>query len=66
MTNDNRELTIDELATVSAAAGIDGIHYLVSVTQLKASTANDDALAGALAGALGGSGAKGSSPRRTA
>lgn len=65
MTNDNRELTIDELATVNAA-GLDGIHYLVTVTQMKAGNANDDALAGALAGALGGSGAKGNSPRRTA
>lgn len=65
MTNDNRELTMDELASVSAAA-MDGIHYLISVSQMKANNANDDALAGALAGALGGAGAKGKSSGRIA
>lgn len=46
MTNENLELSLNELAYVSAAA-MDGISYLVAVTQMKANDANDDALAGA-------------------
>jgi hypothetical protein len=46
MTNENRELSFDELACVSAAA-MDGISYLVAVTQMKANNANDAALSGA-------------------
>jgi hypothetical protein len=65
MTNDNCELTVDELASVSAAA-TDGIKYLISVSQMKADAANGDALAGALAGALGGAGAKGKSSGKIA
>ena len=62
MSNENRELNMDELASVSAAQN--GISYLTQVSNLKAST--DDAMFGALAGALGGAGTKGKSPRRTA
>lgn len=58
MTNETCELSIDDLASVSGGAGLDGIQRLISVTQMKASNANDDALAGALGGA--GGGAKGS------
>ena len=46
MSNEIRELSMDELAHVSAAA-MDGISYLIAVTQMKASNANDNALAGA-------------------
>jgi hypothetical protein len=59
-TNETRELNLNELVSVSGGA-IDGISYLVHVTQMKASNANDDAMAGALAGALGGAGIKGTS-----
>jgi len=61
MTNENRQLSIDELASVSGGAGLDGIHYLISVTQMKADNANQDAMAGALAGVLASAsgGAKG-------
>ena len=45
MTNENRELSLDELARVSGS--IDGISRLVTVTQTKANNANDAALAGA-------------------
>ena len=54
MTNENRVLGIDELASVSGGAGLDGIHYLISVTQMKTDNANQDAMAGALSGALAG------------
>ena len=46
MTSENRELSLTELACVSAAA-MDGISYLVAVTQMKANNANDAAMAGA-------------------
>ena len=46
MTSENRELSLVELASVSAAA-MDGISYLIQVTQMKANNANDAALAGA-------------------
>jgi len=46
MTSENRELSLTELACVSAAA-MDGISYLIAVTQMKANNANDDAMAGA-------------------
>jgi hypothetical protein len=46
MTSKNRELSLDDLACVSGSA-MDGISYLVAVTQMKANNANDDALAGA-------------------
>ena len=45
MTSENRELRLDELACVSGS--MDGISYLVAVTQMKANNANDAALAGA-------------------
>jgi hypothetical protein len=50
--NENRELTAEELESVSA--GTNGITRLVAVSTLKANNANDDAMAGALAGALAG------------
>ena len=63
MTKEICELSMDQLALVSGGAGLDGISYLVAVTQMKANNANDDALAGALAGALGGAAAKSRSHR---
>jgi len=44
MTNEIRELSMDELEIVS---GGDGINYLIAVTQMKADYANNNALAGA-------------------
>ena len=46
MTSENRELSLVELASVSGSA-MDGISYLIQVTQMKANNANDAALAGA-------------------
>ena len=54
MTNEIRELNLNELATVSG--GMDPIRLLASVSHLQASNAND-----ALAGALAGAGTKGPS-----
>ena len=45
MSNEIRELSMDELAHVSAA--MDGISYLIAVTQMKGNNANDNAMAGA-------------------
>ena len=58
MTNETRELGLDELAIVSGGA-IDGINRLIAVTQAKTDNANEGAMAGALAGALRGGAAKG-------
>ena len=41
------ELPDTELDTVTGGAGMDGISYLVAVTQMKANNANDAALQGA-------------------
>ena len=49
---ENRELSAEELASVSA--GADRISHLTAVSTAKADDANKDAMAGALAGALGG------------
>jgi len=46
MTSENRELCMDQLELVSGGA-TDGISYLIAVTQMKASNANDAAMAGA-------------------
>ena len=46
MTSENRELSLTELDCVSGSA-MDGISYLVAVTQMKANNANDAAMAGA-------------------
>jgi bacteriocin-like protein len=61
MTNDIRELNLNELASVSG--GTTGFSALITANQAKANDANDNALAGALAGALGGAGAKGPTRR---
>ncbi|MBR1286726.1 Blp family class II bacteriocin [Bradyrhizobium sp. AUGA SZCCT0177] len=58
MTNEIRELNLNELASVSG--GTDPLRLLATVSHLQASNAND-ALAGALTGALGGAGTKGPS-----
>ena len=63
MTRDISELNLNELASVSG--GTDSLHLLAQVSHLQAQNAND-ALSGALAGALGGAGTKKVSPRRTA
>jgi hypothetical protein len=46
MTNKIRELSMDELETVSGGA-LDGISYLIAVTQMKVDNANNNAMAGA-------------------
>lgn len=46
MTNDIRELNMDELAIVSGGS-FAGINALISVTQAKNDNANNDAMAGA-------------------
>jgi hypothetical protein len=56
MTNEIRELNLNELESVSG--GSDPLHLLAQVSHMQASNAGDS-LAGALAGALGGAGAKG-------
>jgi hypothetical protein len=58
MTNEHRELSIDELAIVNGGTA-SGINRLIAVTQMKTDNANNDAMAGALAGAMGGAAAKG-------
>ena len=45
MTNEHRELSMDQLEIVSGGA-TDGISYLIAVTQMKANNANDAAMAG--------------------
>ena len=55
---ENRELTPEELASVSGGA-TNGISRLISVSTLKADNANQDAMAGAMAGALAGVSTKG-------
>ncbi len=62
MTNDIRELNLNELETVSG--GTDPLHLLAQVSHAQSQDAGES-LAGALAGALGGAGAK-KGPRRTA
>ena len=56
MTNDIRELNLNELEIVSG--GSDPIRLLSQVSHMQSQNANDT-LAGALAGALGGAGTKG-------
>ncbi len=46
MTNENRELSMDQLESVSGGGSMDGISRLIAVTQMKASNANDAAMAG--------------------
>ena len=48
MRNEIRELSADELESVSGGA-LDGINYLIAVTQMKADNANNNAMAGAQA-----------------
>ena len=40
----SEELTEDELNQIAGGGKLDGISYLVAVTQMKANSANDDAL----------------------
>ena len=58
MTNEIRELSLNELESVSG--GTDPLRLLAQVSHMQSSNAGD-ALAGALAGALGGAGTKGPS-----
>ena len=46
MTSDIRELSMDQLELVSGSGATDGISRLIAVTQMKASNANDAAMAG--------------------
>lgn len=46
MTSANRELSMNQLESVSGGAN-SGIGALIAVTQMKTSNANDDAMAGA-------------------
>ena len=46
MTNDNRELNMDQLESVSGGGSMDGIGYLIAVTQMKSGKANDAAMTG--------------------
>jgi bacteriocin-like protein len=57
MANEVRELSTDQLASVSGGA-TGGISQLIAVTMAKADNANQEAMAGALAGALGGAATK--------
>jgi len=62
MTNNIRELNLNELESVSG--GTDPLRLLATVSHAQSQNASDS-LAGALAGALGGAGTK-KGPRRTA
>ena len=44
MTKEIRELGVDQLESVSGGGSLDGISYLVAVTQMKASNANEGAM----------------------
>ena len=46
MTSDIRELSMDQLESVSGSGATDGISRLIAVTQMKTSNANDAAMAG--------------------
>lgn len=46
MTNGNRELSLDQLESVSGGGAVDGISRLIAVTQMKSGNANDAAMAG--------------------
>ena len=46
MTNENHELNMDQLKSVSGGGSIDGISRLIQVTQMKSSNANDAAMGG--------------------
>jgi hypothetical protein len=41
MINEIRELGVDQLEAVSGGASLDGIGYLIAVTQMKANNANE-------------------------
>lgn len=47
MSGESKSSANNIVPTVSTVGGLDGISYLVSVTQLKAQNANDEALQGA-------------------
>ena len=63
MTSEIRELSLNELASVSG--GTDSLHLLATVSHAQADNASD-AMFGALAGALGGTGGAKGKARRTA
>jgi hypothetical protein len=46
MTNENHELSMDQLESVNGGGSMDGISNLIAVTQMKANNANDAAMSG--------------------